>query len=98
MRFLQRYTAHMTTQRWMALPACTVAVEDMRPTQAVHEPLWPERRPDPAACADPLIHVVRLDGVLWVQDGHHRLARARRRGDASVQARILEVSPIVYIT
>lgn len=91
MSFLTALTRGMTTERWMRIPASMVPVDSLVPTQTVAADLWVTRRQHPAACADPLIHVVAIGDVLFVEDGHHRLARARRDGLKHVHARVLHV-------
>jgi hypothetical protein len=78
----------MSTAAWMELPAELVDPATLTPTQAV-EDLW-ERLS--SACGDPCVHVVELLGVRLLQDGHHRLAKALRRGETQIAARVLRVS------
>lgn len=91
MSFLTTYTraAGMSTAAWMALPAQWVDVARLTPTQDVEADLWPRRRPAPAACRDPYIHVVQLGSVMYLEDGHHRVARARRDHEWQIPARVL---------
>lgn len=91
MSFLTAHTqaAGMSTAKWMALPAQWVDVARLTPTQDVAVDLWPHRRPMDAACRDPYIHVVQLGSVLYLEDGHHRVARARRDHDWTILARVL---------
>lgn len=81
----------MSTAKWMELPAQSVAVCALTPTQYVEADLWLERRPTKVACADPCIHVVQLGSCLYVEDGHHRVARARRDHVWQILARVLVV-------
>lgn len=92
--FLAPYTQSvgMTTAAWMRLPIQPLPVKALTPTQELRGELWPTRRPSPAACADPYIHVVRLGGALYVEDGHHRLARARRDRLDVILARLLDLT------
>lgn len=94
MSFLAAHTraAGMTTSKWMELPPTVLIVVALTPTQYIADDLWPGRLPCPVACADPLIHVVRLGGVLYIEDGHHRWARARRDHDWTIQGRLLELA------
>ncbi len=95
MSFLTPYTqaAGMTTAAWMQLPVRLLPLVSLTPTQGIHGELWAERRPMPAACADPYIHVVQLGGAFYVEDGHHRLARARRARQTLIEARLLTIPP-----
>ena len=88
--FLTRLTrrAGMTTAQWMRLPAQQLPVNALVPTQQVHGEIWPQRRPMPTACADECVHVVKVGAVLYVQDGHHRLARARKAHQQFIAGRV----------
>jgi hypothetical protein len=82
---LEQRTVAMTSQRWLEVPVEYVAVAELLPIQP--EPivlLW-----EPMPRADSAVHVVEHDGRLYVQDGHHRLARARCAGNPWVLARVL---------
>jgi hypothetical protein len=93
MSFLATYTraAGMSTAKWMELPVQSVVVCALTPTQDVETDLWLDRRPTKVACADPYIHVVQLGGCLYIDDGHHRVARARRDHEWQIFARVLVV-------
>lgn len=93
MSFLTTYTraAGMSTAKWMALPPQWVDVARLTPTQDVEPDLWHERRPTEIACADPYVHVVRLGAAYYIEDGHHRVARARRGHEWQILARVLEL-------
>lgn len=82
----------MSTAAWMRLRATRLRIADLTLTQAVDEPLWPQRRPSPVSSADPLIHVVACHGRLVVEDGHHRVARARAAGHTHIDGRVLHVA------
>lgn len=92
MSFLTTYTmaAGMSTAGWMALPPRWMEVVRLTPTQDVAADLWHQRRPTEVACADPYVHVVRLGSVFYIEDGHHRVARARRDHEWEILARVLE--------
>ena len=79
----------MSTARWMALPAVMLEVAELRPTQDVELGLWLAHRRSQTRCADPCVHAVRLAGVTYLEDGHHRWARARLRGDRLIAGRLL---------
>lgn len=91
--FLDSLTAAMgmTTERWMQLPVHELAVASLTPTQSTTN-LRPGHGPNEATCADPYIHVLRLGGALYIQDGHHRLARARGAHQSTIQARVLDLT------
>lgn len=93
MSFLTRHTQAlgMSTAKWMELPVQLVDVAILTPTQGAEVDLWPERRPNEVACRDPYIHVVQLGRVLYVEDGAHRVARARRDHEWRIEARILQL-------
>lgn len=81
----------MSTAKWMTLPARWVDVARLTPTQGVAADLWHQRRPMDVACADPHVHVVRVGSVYYIEDGHHRVARARRDHEWQILARVLEL-------
>lgn len=81
----------MTTAKWMQLPVHELAVSSLTPTQSILN-LLPAHEPNATTCADPCIHVLRLGAALYVQDGHHRLARAQRAHQWTIQARVLDVT------
>jgi hypothetical protein len=91
MSFLTTYTmaADMSTSKWMTLPIQWVDVARLTPTQDVEADLWSSRRPMEAACRDPHVHVVQLGSVMYLEDGHHRVARARRDHEWQILARVL---------
>jgi hypothetical protein len=90
--WLAMHTVGMTTRRWQReVPAQFVALADLYPVQA--EPTDPERgHIDVVPRADNAAHVVKIDGRLYLQDGHHRYYRARRAGNPWLLARVLEVA------
>lgn len=93
MSFLGALTsaAGMSTAKWMELPVLEVCVAQLTPTQQVSDDLWHTRRPNEVACGDPYLHAVRIGGVLYIEDGHHRWARARRDHEWYILARVLEL-------
>lgn len=93
MSFLSAWTraAGMSTDKWMQLPVRTVPVTALTPTQQISAELWHARRPNEVTCRDPYPHIVRIGAVLYLEDGHHRWARARRDHADTIQARILEL-------
>lgn len=83
--------AGMSTAKWMELPARLVDVSCITPTQQVSGDLWHEPRRSEVTCRDPWVHIVKVGSVFYLEDGHHRWARARRLRDAKMWARVLEV-------
>lgn len=81
----------MTTARWMQLAVQLVDVAALTPTQEVELDLWREREPTEVACVDPYVHVVQMGHALYVEDGHHRVARARRDHEWQILARVLRL-------
>jgi hypothetical protein len=88
----------MTTAAWMSLPGVLLEVASLVATQTIEPDLWPEPRPNPIASGDSLPHVVQLGGVPYIEDGHHRWARARRRGDLWIACRLLMVASPPVLT
>jgi hypothetical protein len=82
----------MSTARWAEFPAELVPVASLTPTQTAEPDLWSHARGNTTASGDPCVHVVDLAGVRYLQDGHHRLARAVRDGQTVIAARVLRVS------
>lgn len=82
---LAEITAGMTTERWIKdIPAQAVAISDVTPIQEEPTLLFPGR-----AHQDPIIHLVRFDHRLYVEDGHHRFFAARRAGHNWILARVI---------
>lgn len=94
MSFLNDLTlaAGMNTATWMELPAQALPVAALTPTQWVDDELWPAPVSNEVSCADPYIHVVRLGSALYVEDGHHRLARALRDHEWTIWGRVLDLT------
>jgi hypothetical protein len=78
----------LTTALWASVPVEPVPLAELVTTQA---------HLDLAALLDDTVrpgsdlrpHVVEHDGVLYLEDGHHRCARAVLRGMTHVRARVL---------
>lgn len=88
----------MTTAKWMELPARELPVASLTPTQWVVGELSVTPASNEISCADPYIHVVRLGGALYVEDGHHRLARAQRDHHWTIWGRVLDVTSIFQLS
>lgn len=79
-----------STADWMLIDPVQVPVRSLVPTQRtrlrwVFEKLL---RPESSWCGDPFPHVVMLDGLAFVVDGHHRVAAARLRRRALILCRV----------
>jgi hypothetical protein len=80
----------MSSQRWLTLPATTVAIAELVATQpgvlfqALLEPGEP-------VGGDPLPHVIHWQGRMYLEDGHHRVTRALIDGHHTIEARVLTV-------
>jgi hypothetical protein len=75
----------MSTAAWLELPVELVDPASLTPTQAT-DLLWDRLS---SASGDPCLHVVELAGVRYLQDGHHRRAKALLRGETQIAARVL---------
>jgi hypothetical protein len=76
----------LTTDLWIAtVPVHWVAISDI---VVMQEHLSLLALIEPPATKDPFAHIVEWQGIKYLEDGHHRLARAIVRGDREIQARI----------
>lgn len=88
----------MTSAKWLDVPVETVAIADLIATQDgvyFHALVEATDSPDggiASFCGDPLPHVIDWRGGLYLEDGHHRVVRARLAGQSTVQARRLVVA------
>lgn len=82
-------TEGMTTQRWMTeIEAVEVEIEDLIPTQpGVFYHALTEQSP---MGDDPLPHAVEVNGLLFLEDGHHRVMRAALSGLTRMQIRVMK--------
>lgn len=82
----------MTTQKWLHIPTHTVTIADLTATQPglLLHALNEERTP---VGGDPTPHVIQWHGNLYLEDGHHRAARALLNGCKTIEARILNLDP-----
>jgi hypothetical protein len=76
----------MTTRAWMRIPPKVVALALLIPTQEIAT-LFPY---DTSASGDPFPHAVRWCGRLYINDGHHRIARRIRAGKGYTAIRIFD--------
>jgi hypothetical protein len=81
--------AGMNTTLWMRLPVASFVIAELVPTQDIDGELWPEWDVTRASCRDPYVHVIGCGGRLWLEDGHHRRARALARGRTLIDGRYL---------
>lgn len=81
---------HMTSTKWLAIPAREVTIAQLTATQPglLLEALTGD--PIPTG-GDPTPHVIQWDGNLYLEDGHHRAARAALAGHTSITARVLVI-------
>ena len=78
----------LTTDLWSRIPPERVRVADLVTTQRhldIEALVSGRLRPG----SDVRPHVVEHDGVLYLEDGHHRCTRAELRGMTHVLARVL---------
>ena len=72
-----------------------VPIAELHPTQFEFDVerigTLPDSDPD-----DHLPFVINLKGELLILDGHHRVIRARRRGDTVIRARVLEMQDLWF--
>ena len=70
-----------------------VPIAELHPTQFEFDVerinTLPETDPD-----EHLPYVIDLKGQLLIFDGHHRVIRARRRGDKTIRARVLKMKDL----
>jgi hypothetical protein len=80
----------MTSTQWLTVPASEVTIAELTATQPglLLQALTGE--PNPIG-GDPTPHVIQWDGNLYLEDGHHRAARAALAGHTSITARVLVI-------
>jgi hypothetical protein len=81
----------MTTKKWKRIPYTRVRISDLIATQdgVYLHALLPDHISQYSN--DPLPHVVRWQGELFVEDGHHRIVRWLLEGTEWALVRILEI-------
>lgn len=87
----------MSSVLWLDVPDADVAVADLIATQPgllIDALIAPT---DPVG-HDPLPHVIAWRGQLYLEDGHHRVARQRLAGATHVRARILTLPDLLENT
>lgn len=87
--------ADLLVALWKLAPWQTVRLDELVLTQDKlnAETLFAAVRGKTPGGGDPLPHLVRWKGRLFVSDGHHRIALAIIRGAETIDARILEIGP-----
>jgi hypothetical protein len=86
----------MTTERWRALPATAVELASLRFAQggvSITGLLGHARGELVPVGGDPLPHVVRWRGRLYLEDGHHRVLGWLLAGREHGEVRILDPEP-----
>lgn len=83
----------MTTETWKSLPVEEVAVEDLHFVQdeVKISDLLEVHYGKPSCSGDEIPHVVRYQGKLYIEDGHHRILLWILRGAESVPARVFAI-------
>lgn len=77
----------MTTAKWLQIKPSRVLVDSLRPAQEhlCYDALLGESG---SHCGDAVPHAVLWGGELYIADGHHRVARARLRGEQTIDVRV----------
>lgn len=80
----------LSTRAWLQLEPCLLPISALHAVQdVVDAEVWAHMTaPNASYCGDPLIHVIDWSGRWWVEDGHHRLRAAVRRGCDHVWCRV----------
>ena len=81
----------MTTRKWRNVPTQVVTIAELIATQpGVLLASLSDHAPEPVG-GDTYPHVIAWRGELYLEDGHHRVVRARLNDHHIVEARVLEV-------
>lgn len=82
---------HMTSAKWLTIPAREVTIAQLTATQPglLLEALTGDAQP---IGGDPTPHVIQWEDNLYLEDGHHRAARAALAGHTSITARVLNLN------
>jgi hypothetical protein len=82
----------MTSGKWLDIPTTLVPIRELIATQpGVLLHALSDEAPTPVG-GDRFPHVIRWQGSLYLEDGHHRVVRARLNGRRAVRARVLALS------
>ena len=76
----------MVTSDWLRITPSRVLTDSLLPTHTTIPHLLDA--PDTSVSGDPIPHAVLWAGQLCISDGHHRIARARERGQATILVRV----------
>lgn len=82
----------LTTRGWREVRTRYVPISELVATQDHLKitALAPDFRGSHSG--DPLVHVVKHEGVFYLEDGHHRVVREALAGASHVNARVLDVT------
>lgn len=80
----------LSTRAWLQLEPVLLPISALWPTQEVRDAaVWAHMSfPMESFSGDRLIHVIDWSDRWWVEDGHHRLRAAIRRGTDHVWCRV----------
>lgn len=78
----------LTTDQWRYIAPIMVPVKAVLRCQPYHKKGGWDRIAGPSACGDPYSHVVVVDGVWMLEDGHHRHQAAMEAGEEFWPARV----------
>lgn len=83
----------MNTAKWLNIPTRQVVIRELIATQpgVLLHALTDQHTT--TVGGDPTPHVIEWQGRLYLEDGHHRVVRAAIRGEHTIQARVLTVTP-----
>lgn len=84
-------TSGQTSATWKSVPVDTVLISDLVATQdGVLFHALGQDAPEPVG-GDTYPHVILHEGTYYLEDGHHRVVRARLAGQDEVHVRLLEL-------
>jgi len=82
-------TTGLTSKTWHDVQIRTLPISSLIATQpGVLLHALSDNAPEPVG-GDPLPHVILYQGKYYLEDGHHRVVRARLAGNQTIQARLL---------
>jgi hypothetical protein len=80
-----------TSATWLNVPVVELPISDLVATQpGVLLHALSAESPSPVG-GDLYPHVILYDGIHYLEDGHHRVVRARLAGRSTVHVRLLEL-------
>jgi hypothetical protein len=84
-------TTGLTSKTWLNVPVVEVRISDLTATQpGVLLHALRDDAPLPVG-GDEYPHVVEWNGIPYLEDGHHRVVRARLAGKTTIKVRLLEL-------